>query len=258
MSGRMVPQEGQDLVSFIYDNAFYFPSQNIQYVIPKGVLYKIKNASSDTIGYLMGSPHAWLPDWECLSPQVINALRKSNQIFFEHQTCLPTIPESARCRMLIEHAILQHVNGKNVVYLEDPPDSTKTPKSGSMSNTDNEIDAELESMKSPSYAALRAWEEGDEHKIIEEHKKIHDCFVLKNRWNDLYCLAGKRTKQWFDDHLLDLLRTASSADKFFICVGAGHIYDLCGGAEHSCATCATSNLGLLTFFKQVGNSYIRV
>lgn len=243
IKSRLVPREGEDLISFVYDHASYLSSQNIQYIVPKGILYKIKDASGDTIGYLMSSCHASLPDWESLPDQVITALQKSNKVFFENRfpDFLVTIPVSAACRMMVDFAVLQQANGKDIVYLEE-------------STSFHFDDPELDALTIANYRSLRAWEEGDEKWLLEEHKRIHDCFVSKNRWHDFYCLSGKRTKKWFDNQLCNELQTASKANKFFICVGFAHTVDICGGADFSCNTCSTSNLGLRTLFEQAGYS----
>lgn len=203
---------------------------------PKGIFYKIKNTSYETIGYFLGSIHVWQPKWKSLSQQVMDALKKSTNAVFETK-----IDESG-----IGYCVDLKVFGKfkdKKRYFLSSIDEQKTRAINHLEVIKNHpnilvVGQELRSLKSKS---ISSWETGNVNAIPELLLRERSFYEEQGKENVFDSTFSDVNKKWFNEHLINLLETSSKLNKMFICVGFGHIYDY-----------GKNNLGLKTLFENSG------
>lgn len=225
----------QDLIGHVR-NSLGVQHKNIK---PQGVLYKIKNASSETIGYLFGSIHLWDLHWEGLRDEVNEKLNKTTDVYFEID--MKTLPSPL---ISVDSEVWDLAQSKNLHFLETVSEQT------AVLNPYLQLVKDNADKFANISEYIQAWQTGDETKFESLMQKEHDLLVSINQAHIFHAGFIDRNKTWFNQHFSPQLLSASKANKFFICVGVSHHFDVesDGGVLP----------GLKTLFHQEGYHLVKV
>lgn len=233
-------QTNQDLVA--YSRNFFKEDMILDPNLePLGLLYKVKNVSNQTIGYLFGSLDCWDLQWKALNTKVLSKLEKATDVYFTHDPTSKPIPW-----MSVDFEIKDLSQSKKQVFMEtsDQVNSLSADYSA-LVRQDALLDPTqlIDDLKK----ILKEWTAGNEVFLKNYFDSHCQKFSQEPRKSVFEKTFGNRNRAWFSDVFEPQLLKASKQSKFFACVGYFHLFDT-----------GSSRSGLKSLFEDKGFTLVQV